>query len=149
MPVKNAIAILILAVISAASSSCGDSPDSEPVTISSPPITSWPATRTTDGGSFTLSLQPTEGAIRRNEHFSLELSLETRAEVSDEIAVTVDADMPAHRHGMNTHPETTALGDQRYRIDGMLFHMAGDWEITVEVSADGRHERASFPVLVE
>lgn len=63
--------------------------------------------------------------------------------------VVVDADMPDHGHGMNTKPETIHEGGERYRADGMLFHMEGDWSISVEVAAGGTKERALFPVSIE
>ena len=37
----------------------------------------------------------------------------------------------------------------RYRADGMLFHMSGDWVITVEMARGTESERAAFPVHVE
>ena len=57
--------------------------------------------------------------------------------------------MPAHQHGMNTKPELTDKGDGKYKVDGMLFHMSGDWVIFVDVTRGEATERASFPVLVE
>jgi len=57
--------------------------------------------------------------------------------------------MPAHGHGMNTQPEVVAGKEGDYRVDGMLFHMAGEWVITVEVGSQGKMERASFPVQIE
>ena len=41
----------------------------------------------------------------------------------------VDADMPAHRHGMNYRPTVRALGDGRFVADGLLFHMPGRWRL--------------------
>ena len=41
----------------------------------------------------------------------------------------VDASMPEHRHGMNYKPSLQPLGDGRWRVDGMLWHMAGRWEL--------------------
>jgi len=45
----------------------------------------------------------------------------------------VDASMPAHRHGMNYRPSLVALGDGRYLAEGLMFHMAGDWELRFDV----------------
>lgn len=47
----------------------------------------------------------------------------------------LDADMPAHRHGMNYRPGVTPLGDGRYRAEGLLFHMPGDWRLRFELDA--------------
>ncbi len=45
----------------------------------------------------------------------------------------VDAIMPAHQHGMNYTPKVTALDGRTFRVDDMLFHMPGLWELQVDV----------------
>lgn len=49
----------------------------------------------------------------------------------------VDATMPEHRHGMNYRPSIKALGDGRWRAEGLLWHMAGRWELAIEVENGG------------
>lgn len=49
-----------------------------------------------------------------------------------------DAIMPAHQHGMNYIPKVTALGDGTFRVDDMLFHMPGLWELQVDVDINGQ-----------
>ncbi len=44
-----------------------------------------------------------------------------------------DAVMPAHKHGMNYIPEVTPLDGNRFKVDGMLFHMPGVWELRFDV----------------
>ena len=51
--------------------------------------------------------------------------------------VRVDATMPEHKHGMNYAPTMMAIGDGRYRVDGLLFHMPGNWEVAFDVRAGG------------
>ncbi|WP_319546338.1 hypothetical protein [Ruegeria conchae] len=41
--------------------------------------------------------------------------------------------MPAHQHGMNYTPKVTALDGGTFRVDDMLFHMPGLWELQVDV----------------
>ncbi|MGB8168608.1 MAG: FixH family protein, partial [Chthoniobacteraceae bacterium] len=112
-------------------------------------VEKWPATRKTDGGNFTVTIQPSGGGITRNRHFSLGVLVEPGAGAAAPASVSVDADMPSHGHGMNTKPETVHEESQRYRADGMLFHMAGEWSIMVEISAGAAQERAFFPVSIE
>ncbi|MFT5465812.1 MAG: cytochrome c peroxidase [Verrucomicrobiales bacterium] len=109
-------------------------------------VQQWPSTGASDGGSFQVSLEPSVNPIARSLHFSLDLRVEP---ASEGLEVSVNADMPAHRHGMNTQPEVTEVESGRYRVDGMLFHMAGDWVIEVEITEGTRTERVSFPVYVE
>jgi hypothetical protein len=52
--------------------------------------------------------------------------------------VAVDATMPAHRHGMNYRPSLQPLGDGRWRVEGLLFHMSGTWELRLDLRAAGR-----------
>jgi hypothetical protein len=103
----------------------------------------WPVTVRSEGGTFAITLKPTKGDIVRNEHFSLALSIDP---ASDGLVLKLDADMPAHRHGMHTQPEVVPLGGPNYRVDGMLFHMSGEWVVTVDVTSSGKTERANFPI---
>jgi hypothetical protein len=115
-----------------------------------PATTSWPSTKSSDRGGFEVSVQPVGGVIELLEHFSLDVTVvPMRDGGAGGMRVMVDADMPAHRHGMNTKPEIIEVGPGHYRVSGLLFHMAGDWVIMVDVSGDGQSERASFPVSVE
>lgn len=122
------------------------SPLPSPAPIAAP---TWPAKRQTDRGNFHVTIQPEGGAITRNRHFSLEVLVEPGAEAKAPASVSVDADMPSHGHGMNTKPETIHEGGSRYRAKGMLFHMAGQWSIMVEISEGANKERAFFPVSME
>ena len=47
----------------------------------------------------------------------------------------VDARMPAHRHGMNYRPRLSARAGDRWRADGLLLHMPGDWRFHFSVAA--------------
>lgn len=51
--------------------------------------------------------------------------------------LSFDAVMPAHGHGLNYRPELTETEPGRWRVEGLLFHMAGRWEFrlrTVEAT---------------
>jgi hypothetical protein len=52
----------------------------------------------------------------------------------------VDATMPEHKHGMNYRPSLKSLGDGRWRVEGMMFHMPGRWALRLEVKTAGRTE---------
>ena len=57
------------------------------------------------------------------------------------VLARADATMPEHRHGMNYRPSVKPLGDGRWRVEGLLFHMPGRWDLQLDVRADGRSER--------
>ena len=58
----------------------------------------------------------------------------------DARVLRVDATMPDHRHGMNYRPSLRPLGDGRWRAEGLLWHMAGRWELQIDVDAGGRRQ---------
>ena len=61
----------------------------------------------------------------------------------------VDADMPAHRHGMNYAPRVAPEGEGRFRVEGMLFHMPGDWRIKFVLRTEAGPVRLSAPYALE
>jgi hypothetical protein len=53
--------------------------------------------------------------------------------------IIVDAQMPAHGHGMNYRPTTTESGPTRFQVSGLMLHMPGRWRLTIDlVQADRR-----------
>jgi len=81
---------------------------------------------------------------RVGEHFALEFAVCPAPQ-----AVRVDATMPEHRHGMNYRPTITAQGGGRYRAEGLMFHMAGRWELVFEVRTGGATERLAQSLRLE
>lgn len=70
-------------------------------------------------------------AIKLGEPFSFKVSLcDEKSRTPDR--VTANAIMPAHQHGMNYTPTVTFdKKTNSYIIEDFLFHMPGQWEITV------------------
>lgn len=67
-----------------------------------------------------------------NRHFQLELQVCPAQPLPPP---RVDADMPAHRHGMNYRTTVVALSPPgRYRAEGLLLHMPGRWRLIVELA---------------
>lgn len=61
--------------------------------------------------------------------------------------ITVEGGMPAHDHGLPTRPRVTAeLGDGRYRLDGLRFHMPGEWQINVMIVVEDRRWTVTIPL---
>jgi len=61
-------------------------------------------------------------------------------------ALSFDAWMPAHRHGMNSRPSVKPLGGGRWRAEGYLFHMPGRWQFTFEIDTASGRERLTRDV---
>jgi YtkA-like len=83
-------------------------------------------------------------ALRVGQHFALEFAVCPAPQ-----SVRVDAWMPEHKHGMNYLPTVTATGEGRYRAEGLMFHMAGKWELVFEVRAKDSVERVVQSIRLE
>ena len=94
--------------------------------------------------SATATLLYRTAPLRVGEHFEVEFAVCPAPE-----AVKVDAWMPDHRHGMNYKPTIEALGGGRYRAQGLMFHMAGRWELVFELRSGGKVERLAHSVRLE
>lgn len=94
--------------------------------------THWASAR----GLFVVSWQSELEPLRINTLHAWRLHVETAdGEAVSGATITVSGGMPAHDHGLPTVPRVTAeLGGGDYRLDGMRFHMAGGWEITLRIS---------------
>jgi len=97
---------------------------------------------------YIIALRPEPLHIEVGEPFSLLLNVCTKSDRPAEL-VAVDAQMPEHRHGMNYRPTIVALGEGRYRVDGMVFHMPGRWEISLDVRAGEESERLSHEFIIK
>lgn len=53
----------------------------------------------------------------------------------------VDATMPEHRHGMNYRASIQPLGEGRWRVEGLLWHMSGRWELSLDLLSQGKEQR--------
>ena len=60
--------------------------------------------------------------------------------------VVVDAEMPAHGHGMGQTP-TTSHSENIYTASGMLFAMEGDWDIHIYITQEGSVDQATYSVV--
>ena len=63
----------------------------------------------------------------------------------EDAKISVDGGMPQHGHGLPTSPAVTeALGEGRYRIEGVRFNMSGWWELKLHVSATAGEDDVTF-----
>ncbi len=98
----------------------------------------WESKRGLFAVSYESELQPIE--INRIHNWLLHIETTGGDPVAGAI-VEVTGGMPLHNHGLPTRPLVTEeLGDGNYRLEGMRFHMAGDWELTITIVADGKSD---------
>jgi len=81
--------------------------------------------------------------------FAIEVTVCPRAGAALPDSLAVDAQMPAHRHGMNYRPSIRQEAPGRYRAEGLLFHMPGAWQLDFALRSGARTERTSAAIEVE
>ena len=61
--------------------------------------------------------------------------------------ISISGGMPDHDHGLPTAPRATAyLGEGRYLIEGMKFHMGGAWEVVLSIKSGPGDDALSIPL---
>lgn len=105
-----------------------------------------PGAHPSEGGLFLVSCRPVPAQVPLNQIHAWEVVVRTPDGAPVEgAAVTVDALMPAHGHGMPTRPQVSAgPGPGVYRVEGMKFQMPGYWIVMVHVDVGGEKDVASF-----
>jgi len=62
------------------------------------------------------------------------------------VSLDMDATMPAHGHGMNYKPEISVIEQSdslmQVKVDGLVLHMPGEWQWTVELKNGDERMRA-------
>jgi len=112
--------ICLLLAAGAAQAACGDAlPAAERQRIESP--------------GLTLAFAPSPAPVPLGRPFTLAIQLCPAPGQPLPERLTVDAEMPAHRHGMNYRPTVTAQGHGRFLAEGLMFHMPGHWRLWFEI----------------
>ncbi len=106
----------------------------------------------TDGGTWRVVFETATTPPPVSEETTATVSVfggEAHDAPATAVAIEVDVSMPAHGHGTNTTPVVTANGDGTFLVEGLLFHMTGDWEAAIAVSEGATAETATFEVAVD
>lgn len=82
------------------------------------------------------------------QHFALELAVCPRAGAPTADGLGVDARMPEHGHGMNYRATVKSLGPDRFRAEGLMFHMPGRWQLVIDVRSGPTSERVTHDILL-
>lgn len=99
-------------------------------------------------GHYMIAFRPDPVQIEVGQPFSLLFNVCTRSNSPAEL-VAVDAAMPEHKHSMNYRPTILAGRDGRYRVDGLIFHMPGRWELSIDVRAGEESERLTHDFILK
>lgn len=138
------VRLLVLAALLAGSSGC--KPGSAAVGAS--PTEARPSfpVIVSNWGGYRIRIERAD-PIPVNRLFDLRVSVEVAGPHPERrphpgLGVTVDAEMPAHHHGMIRIPQVTRLGDDAFLARGLLFHMSGHWQLYIDITEGGRTDRA-------
>lgn len=108
------------------------------------------ATRlSSEQGLFRVSYTP-ESDVRINQIGSWVLQVETAdGRPVENAQILVAGDMPQHGHGLPTQPQVTEyLGQGKYRVEGLKFHMPGFWIVEFNIAAGGQSDSVTFNLLL-
>lgn len=103
-----------------------------------------------EGSGWQVAFAPRSGAIRVGQPFALDLIVCGNGATAGAPRVQVDADMPAHKHGMNYRPVVTSSGERSYLAEGLMFHMPGRWRFLIDIeTAPGLAVRLSREIELQ
>lgn len=101
------------------------------------------------GHGYTVAFAPQPAKIVVGQHFKLDVAVCAEPGRLAATALKVDADMPAHRHGMNYRASLKGTGEQRWLAEGLMFHMPGRWRFLFELATPQGVRKLSHEVEVE
>lgn len=104
----------------------------------------WAQIEVLHSSGLQLDMQSQVQPVPLNQMHSWVITLRSAEGVPLEGAhISVEGGMPAHDHGLATSPQvTTALGSGRYLLEGVRFHMAGEWLLKLQIAHEGQHYTA-------
>ena len=105
--------------------------------------------QTAENRHYVVAYTTTPQPIVVGRHFVVDFVVCPRAGAGTPQSVRVDANMPAHRHGMNYRAGVTSAGTGAYRAEGLLFHMPGRWDLTFDVVSGSTTERLASALQIE
>jgi DNA-binding beta-propeller fold protein YncE len=131
----------------------GDGDDLEPAAEADMALPArLPATVCSNGATYGIDVLGAPESIPLGGLFELDLRVREGCRSgppAETVRLEVEAVMPGHGHGMNTHARVAPLGEGRFVVTGLRFHMPGRWEFHFDVVRDAVLERAQAAVALE
>lgn len=95
------------------------------------------ARATSENQHVTGLLSTNEKPLVLNEYLSFALKINPLDNtVPSDFTLTVEGGMPAHNHGFPSAIKTSRLDSQTFLIEGVKFHMPGQWQLQVHIDED-------------
>lgn len=126
----------------------GPGPDEAPGAEAAPALA--PGSASTDAGLYRVHLEPEGGAIPLSRLHGWIVSVrDAEGRPFEPARLAFSGGMPQHGHGLVTAPRVTrSLGAGRFLVEGVKFHMGGEWILRVELVGPGGPDVARFRVRV-
>ncbi|MCK6513124.1 FixH family protein [Myxococcota bacterium] len=104
----------------------------------------------TKEGTYRVVYVPAPDPIPLNENFAINFTV-TYADGREmalpaDLELKADATMPAHKHGMLQKPTIQKETTGKYKVDGMKFHMPGQWVMKVDLTSGAKTETVDFEI---
>ncbi len=97
----------------------------------------------TNAKGYVITVSPL-ASLKAGQIQSVEVEVETAAGGAPLVDLAVDARMEEHNHGMNVTPTVRRMAKNKFTVDGLLFHMLGDWTLYLDVIGPSVTERAQL-----
>lgn len=104
------------------------------------------SSKQTDAGHFLVTYESNAKPIIINQMHAWVITIQdTNQQNISSAVVSIEGGMPEHDHGLPTQPMITkSLGEGKYLLEGMKFHMHGSWVVTLAIEAAGKTDQVTF-----
>lgn len=101
-------------------------------------------------GLYSVSLTPEQAPIRKEVSQSFILTVKMAdGKPADVLRIEIVGNMPDHGRSLPTEPHVTAaLGDGRYRIEGVRFTRTGWWQLEFTIDAPPGRDDVDFNIVL-
>jgi len=108
-----------------------------------------PTRQLASGDGYQVAFVASAWPVPLGQHFSLDLVVCGPPGAAAAETLRIDADMPAHRHGMNYRASVQDRGGGRFHAEGLMFHMAGRWRLIFDLHSGTQTVRLTHEVVVQ
>lgn len=104
-----------------------------------------------EGGLYRIRTRPAELPLKLHQMHDWIVGIELMDGTSEiPTAIRFDGGMPSHGHGFVTRPRVTRnLGGGEFLVEGVKFHMPGDWIIQITVTSRDASDQVSLALKVD
>lgn len=108
-----------------------------------------PGAKSVESARYVVAYRTEPERVAVGKHFSVEMAVCPKGGAQPPESVRVDAHMPDHRHGMNYKARVVPAAGDRYRAEGLMFHMPGRWEFVFDLRGAGKTDRLTQSHVLE